>query len=634
MDRNQIIGLLIIGAILLIYSIYSSPNEEEIAAAKKRRDSIAKVEAKIQKKRIEEEKKRTQLLKDTINIVKSDSLSNDSTKAAMLKDKYGIFSASIGGENKFITIENDLVKLRVSTKGGKPYSVELKDYKRHDMLPLKLFDGEQNKFGLKFFAQNRSIITNDMFFSFIGDLDSISAINSKKSIKLRLSGGEGKYIEYVYTLKPDSYLVDFKINIVGLNNIIQSNTKYMDFEWYVKVLSLEKGHKWENDNTTIYYKYYKDEVDYLTETSDDEKENLSTKVKWVAYKQQFFSTILIANSYFSNGTVSHKKIESPHKYLKDFNTQLSIPFSGDENESIPFTFYFGPNKYSVLKDLKIENENEDLNLKSLIPLGWGVFGWVNRFAIIPLFNFLGTLISSYGLLILVMTLIIKLVLFPLTYKSYTSSAKMRVLKPQIDEINKKIPKEKAMERQQATMALYKKVGVNPMGGCLPMALQFPILIAMFRFFPASIELRQESFLWVTDLSTYDSILDLSFEIPMYGDHVSLFTLLMAISMVFSTKLNGNQMGTANTQMPGMKMMMYMMPVMMILWFNNYSAGLSYYYLLSNLITIAQTFIIRAIVNDEEILKKLKASKKKPAKKSKFQKRLEDMAKKKGYNLKK
>ncbi|NJO89509.1 MAG: membrane protein insertase YidC [Chloroflexia bacterium] len=297
---------------------------------------------------------------------------------------------------------------------------------------------------------------------------------------------------------------------------------------------------------------------------------------------------------------------------------------GKKDEVIGLSIYYGPNQYKILNNIHLE-EGDDTTEK-MIPLGWGIFGWINRFAIIPIFNWLGGFISNYGLLILLMTIIIKIALFPLTYKSYKSSAKMRVLKPQIDEINKKIPKDKAMERQQATMALYRKAGVNPMGGCLPMLIQFPFLIAMYRFFPASIELRQKAFLWTDDLSSYDSILDLPFNIPMYGDHISLFTLLMAVSIVLSTKINGAQMQTGSSQMPGMKMMMWMMPVMMLLWFNNYSSGLSYYYFLSNIITIGQTLLIRQFVDDEAVLQKLNENKKKPKKKSKFQERLEQAAK--------
>ncbi|MDK2979484.1 MAG: YidC/Oxa1 family rane protein insertase, partial [Bacteroidales bacterium] len=288
-------------------------------------------------------------------------------------------------------------------------------------------------------------------------------------------------------------------------------------------------------------------------------------------------------------------------------------------------FYFGPNHYTTLK-------KQGLEFERIIPLGWGIFGWINRFVVIPVFNFLDNFIANYGLIILILTILIKTVLFPLTYKSYLSSAKMRVLKPEIDLINKKFPKkEDAMKKQQATMALYKKSGVNPMGGCIPMLIQFPILIALFRFFPSSIELRQKSFLWADDLSSYDSILDLPFDIPFYGDHVSLFTLLMALALFFSTKINSGQMGDSNQQMPGMKFMMnYMMPVMLLFFFNGYSAGLSYYYFLSNVITMGQTLIIRRFVDDESLLKKLHENKKKPVKKSKWQQRLEEAAKQKGY----
>jgi YidC/Oxa1 family membrane protein insertase len=318
-----------------------------------------------------------------------------------------------------------------------------------------------------------------------------------------------------------------------------------------------------------------------------------------------------------------ENIKNDNRYLKFCTSKLTVPFEPKPNENLAFQFYFGPNHYKTLREF-------DLDLQELVPLGWGIFGWVNRFAVIPIFNFLGSYISNYGIIILLMTIIIKLVLFPLTYRSYRSSAKMRVLRPQIEELTKSIPKEKAMERQQKTMEFYRKVGVNPMGGCLPVALQMPILIAMFRFFPASIELRQESFLWAEDLSSYDSVLDLPFNIPFYGEHVSLFTLLMTISTIIYTRLNQNQMGDASTQMPGMKTMMYLFPVMMLFWFNSYASGLSYYYLVANLITFAQMYAIKWYIDENALLKQLEANKKKPAKKSGFQERLEKMARERGY----
>lgn len=636
MDRNQIFGIVLIAVILITYSIYTKPTQEEIEKARQERitkDSLQRVQEEIDKQNAAQFANDENQTLNQVSLYQKDSTIQDSIKINQIKETYGSFGESAIGKQEFYTLENDLIKMIISTKGGKPYSVEMKNHERYDSTTLLLFDGNTTIFGMNFFAENRRISTNELFFKPVSSKSKIDATESEKSAIFRLYAGEYKYIEYTYKMKPGSYLVDFDIRFVGMDKLISSNTSFVDFNWFVDVLSLEKGWSWENQNTGIYWKYYQDEVDWLSETSDSDEETLSTKVKWIAFKQQFFSSVLIAKTSMLNAAVEHENFEEFSKHLKKFNANISLPFDGGPDEKIEFSIYYGPNKYDILNNIQVD-ENEDLNLTRMIPLGWGIFGWINRFAIIPLFNFLGGFLNSYGLIILVMTVLIKLVLFPLTYKSYASSAKMRVLKPQIDAINKKIPKEKSMERQQATMALYKKAGVNPMGGCLPMVLQFPILIAMYRFFPASIELRQQSFLWATDLSSYDSIFDLPFTIPFYGDHVSLFTLLMAVSIVFSTKLNSSQMQGANAQMPGMKTMMYMMPVMMLFWFNNYSSGLSYYYFLSNLITIGQTVIIRRFVDDEAVLKKLNENKKKPKKKSKFQARLEDMAKHRGYDQKK
>ena len=652
MNKNTVIGILLIVAILIGYGILSKPTKEEIEAAQIKRDSIAQIE----KQRILEEevrqKSETQIItpgsiidsalthSSAVTKAKTGAIISDTEKAENLKNLYGSFAAASEGEQEFISLENDLIKLSISTLGGRIYSIQLKEFQTYDSLPLILFDGDSTIFGLSFFAQNRSISTNQLFYTPTTSERNFDACKKNKSVSLRLYSGDDKYIEYVYSLEPNSYIVNFHINLVGMNEIISENTNYLTLNWEIDVPQQEKGADWESNNTTIYYKYFQDEVDYLTERADKEEE-LKTKVKWIAFKQQFFSSVLIADDYFLNAFIKSVKIEEPDipreiashppeysgeipqsKYIKKFYAEISLPYQGGAKESIPLQYYFGPNHFKTLKKY-------DLEFERLIPLGWGIFGWLNRFAIIPLFNFLGSFISSYGLIILILTIIIKIVLFPLTYKSYLSTAKMRVLKPQIDEVTKKIPKDKSMVRQQETMKLYKKAGVNPMGGCLPMLIQFPILIALFRFFPSSIELRQQSFLWADDLSSYDSILNLPFDIPFYGDHVSLFTLLMAASMILTTKYSGAQ-APGSTQMPGMKMMMYMMPVMMLLWFNNYSSGLSYYYFLANIITFAQTLIIRRFVDDEAILKKLKEAKKKPAKKSKFQERLEKMARQRGY----
>ena len=631
MDKNQITGILLIVAILVLYSVYIEPSKEEQEIAKQERiktDSIRNEQNEQTKKNSESNK----INNDTIRF-EIDSTLTDTASISKLKEQFGAFGESVIGEEKFITIENNLIKLKIFSKGGRPYSVEIKNHLTHDSLPLILFNGDENVLGLNFFAENRRISTNNLFFEANINDSIINASKQKRSLKMRLNAGNDRYIEYIYTLKPNSYLVDFSINLIGMDNLISSDVNYIDLNWATKIPSLEKGKDWENQNTGIYWKFFEDEVDYLSETSDEDEESVSTKIKWIAFKQQFFSSILISKSSFLNAKVSQKKMNDSEEFLKSANTNIGLPFDGKKNETINFAIYYGPNQHKILEDITVD-KNNDLELERVLPLGWGIFRWINVIVIIPLFNFLGGYMTNFGIIILVMTVLIKLVLFPLTYKSYASSAKMRVLKPQIDEINKKISKDKAMERQQATMALYRKAGVNPMGGCLPMLLQMPILIAMYRFFPASIELRQQSFLWATDLSSYDSIIDLPFYIWQYGDHVSLFTLLMAVSMVFSTKLNSSQMQTSNSQMPGMQTMMYMMPVMMLFWFNNYSAGLSYYYFLSNIITIAQTIIIRNFIDDKAVLAKLNANKKKPKKKSKFQAKLEDIQKQQQKNTKK
>lgn len=403
------------------------------------------------------------------------------------------------------------------------------------------------------------------------------------------------------------------------------------FDWKYKAKQFEKGKQNENKYTAIYYKHYKDDVDHLSFTGDD-KEEIPTKVKWVAFKQQFFSAVLIAKSSFENTLVEQKAIEE-EGYLKDFHANIMLAYATTSASNYTFksNFFFGPNKYNLLRKISKNYEaGNDIKLDKLLNLGWGIFGWVNKFLIIPIFNFLSTFIHNYGLIILLLTIIIKMMLMPFTYKSYLSTAKMRVLKPQIEEINKKIPKEKNLERQQAMMALYKKAGVNPMGGCLPMLFQLPILYAMFMFFPTSIELRQQSFLWADDLSSYDSILDLPFKIPFYGDHVSLFALLMAISMIIYTKMQ-QDMNPSNQNMPGMKTMMYLMPIFFMGFLNNYSAALSYYYFLANVITFLQMYYFRKKVDDKAILAQIEKNKQRPVKKSKFQQRLEEMAKQRGYN---
>lgn len=633
MDRNSIIGLVLIGVLFIGYFFITSPNKEERAQAeilRSKRDSIAQIEkaykdslALTQQLSENQQNLYGNNINDTLSKSQKDSL-ND----IQLAYKHGIFKNSVTGQQEFITIENEKLKIKLSNKGGKIYSVELKDYVTWDTMPLVLFESREypgfgedaSIFGLEMIADGKTLITNDMYFTPTINSDYIQVKDKPLEIGMRLlSTDDNKYIEYQYTILPDDYMIDFNINFVGLNRELDVNP-YVTLRWNSLIPGLEKGRDWESNNTTIYLKMSDDEIESLNETKDSDKFDSRTSLQWVAYKQQFFSSILIAKDKLERPYITLEKLKNNNqRLLKSFKSEFTIPLENSDKETHSFNFYFGPNKFSLLKSY-------DQKLEKVVPLGWGIFGWVNRFLIIPIFNWLGKFISNYGIIILILTLIIKLILFPFTYKSYMSSAKMRILKPQIDALNEKYPAGKEMEKQQATMALYKKAGVSPMGGCLPMLVQFPILLAMFRFFPASIELRQESFLWAKDLSSYDSILNLPFNIPFYGDHVSLFTLLMAASMIISTRLTSSSQ-PANSNMPGMKMMMYIMPLFMVLWFNNYSSGLSYYYLLANIITILQTWIMQKFVVDEDkVLAQMEANKKKVKPKSKWQQRLENAAK--------
>jgi len=418
-------------------------------------------------------------------------------------------------------------------------------------------------------------------------------------------------------------MIDFTIAFHNTQDVIARNTSSIDLNWDYYAAGAEKGRATEMTYTNTFFKHFEDEVDWFNARSKKEvqAEDITTRLKWIGFKQHFFSSVLIADNTFNNAYLSIRKFGETDYYLKQFTAQIGIPYEAKESYEMPMTFYFGPNHYQSLKKYEMDMEN-------LVSLGGWFSRVFNRYLIIPIFNWLNRFIASYGIIILVLTIIIKMLLFPLTYKSYMSMAKMRVLKPEIDEINAKIPKDKSMERQQATMALYKKAGVSPMGGCLPVVLQMPILIAMFRFFPTSIELRQEKWLWATDLSTYDSILDLPWDIPMYGDHVSLFTLLMTASTILTMKIS-NQMASSQTQMPGMKGMMYIMPVMFMFILNNFSAALTYYYFLANIITFGQNQIFKQFVDEDALRKKIQLTQKKKssgtAKKSSFQKRMETMA---------
>ncbi len=626
MDKNTVAGIFLIAIILIGYSLLTNKDKEELEALKRKRDSLEQIQARA----VSEQKAvKDTMQKKAATIQETDETIEDTaTKNKVIQNeldrKYGAFAKAARNKPEKYILENNLIRVEITNKGGKIYSVELKNYQTYDSAKLVLFDGDSNRFGLNFFAQNRSISTNDFYFLPVERQDKhLKAVDTPQELKLRLYAGEDKYIEYTYIIKPDKYMLDFDIRFVNMDGIIAQNINNVDLNWEMYAPSLEKGKKNENYYTTIYYKYFKDDVDNLNARSDkDKEEKISTKIKWIAFKHQFFSSVLIHNEAFSSGHVKYNVLPDTSRYLKKFIANATLPLNDKDKSLLSFDLYFGPNHFNTLKQYGYE-------LPELVQLGGWILKWINRFAIIPIFNFLNNFISNYGIIILLLTIIIKIVLFPLTYRSYASMAKMKVLKPQIDEMNKKIPKEKAMERQQAQMKLYRKAGVSPMGGCLPLLLQMPILIAMYRFFPSSIELRQESFLWATDLSTYDSILNLPFEIPFYGDHVSLFTILMTITTIITMRFS-NQASASSSQMPGMKSMMYVMPVMLLFVLNNFSSALTYYLFLSNLITVGQNAVSKRFINEEEILKKINENKKKPQKKSNFQSKLEKMAKERGY----
>jgi YidC/Oxa1 family membrane protein insertase len=641
MDRNTIIGVALIFTILIGFSYLNKPSEKQIEAAKRTRDSLEMVQIERQREIASAAKL------DSSKVISASVTENDSLNASedlALKEKFGAFAASSVGEEKFYVIENNLMKVTFSNKGGRIYSVELKNYKTHDQKPLILFEGDRSKFGMNFFAQNRSLDTEQFYFVPSDPTENkvlngpeikigkegnekFNASNKGDSttFSMRLFAGEGKYLEYKYSFHYNSFLVGFEVNTQGLNNLITTNSGFLNLNWNIDVPRQERKSQYGEDSyTTIHYKYLDDDVDKLS-TGESETESLRTKTKWVSFKQLFFSSALIADESFPTADIRTSLTKDDPKYLGNFNADIALPYEGKESESIKMKFFFGPNHYNTLKQY-------DLSMESLIDLGYVVIRQVNQWLIIPTFNFLRKYIDNFGIIILLLTIFIKMLIFPFTYKSYHSQAKMKALKPEIDEINEKFSKDKPMEKQQATMALYKKAGVNPMGGCLPMLFQFPVLIAMFFFFPTSIELRQESFLWATDLSTYDSILNLPFTIPFYGSHVSLFCLLMTVTTVLSTYLNSESQNTA--AMPGMKTMMYIMPVMFLFILNSYASGLSYYYFLANVITIGQMYIFRMMVDEDKIRAQILINKKKPVVKSKFQQKLEEMAKQKGIQSRK
>lgn len=536
-----------------------------------------------------------------------------------------------------IVVENDVLRIRFSTEGAQIADVTLKEYtkyapkeERHEL--VQLFDPESARFDMSFYVKNnlRNVKVNTIEHNF--ELLPVRNGENGKIVTMRLPIGGDASLDYVYTvydeLRPErDYLVDFEVRLNNLAPLMANQTS-IGIDWSNRSYRNERSYKTENTYTTIAY-HFPDEVgiEDLGMATGEKDKNVSSSVDWVSFKQQYFSSTLIArNTKFTYADMAFDTESEKSGFIKDFSLKTAVAYT-PQTDDYKFSIYLGPNKYAVLRKITAEN-GESLSLERIIPLGWVISSFISRWVVIPVFDFLQQYIASFGLIILILTILVKLVIFPLTYKSYLSTAKMRVLKPEIEAINAKYPRqEDAMKKQQATMELYKKADVNIMGGCIPALIQMPILIAMFRFFPASIELRGQSFLWSDDLSSYDSILQLPFSIPFYGDHVSLFALLMALVFFAFSYMNYQQSASSQPQMAGMKfMMVYMMPVMMLLWFNDYASGLCYYYLLSNLITIIQTVAIRHLIDDNKIhaLVHSNMAKNTKGKKSRFQQKYEEL----------
>jgi len=601
-DKNTVFGFLLIGAIFLYFG-YFSPSTPVVSEDNLNGSDSTAVE-------VVTEEKITQPASPVSNIAAltkdSLALNTDTLRYLKYQLEFGPFAQAMlnNEENKVYSLENELLKLTFSNKGAQLIRAELKEYKTYDSLALKLIDSNSN-FSL-LLKDERLYNTADLNFRLIDQ--------SANSLKFALETNAGASLVYEYSLGADNYMIDWSVETSGMADLLKHDQS--ELIWELRANRHEKNRDNEVTRTEMQYQLVVDaDVDDFNSTSADE-ELVEEAINWVAYSQQFFSSILqLKGGSFSKASLAIRPIED-EAYTKYMASSLSYPSTASGELDLNMGLYLGPNKYEILKSY-------DAGFEELIPLGWGILGWINRGIVLNIFNWLEQYGLNYGLIILIIALIIKMILFPLTYSSYRSMAKMRVLKPEIDALAEKHPD--AMKKQQATMELYRKAGVSPLGGCLPMLLQFPILIALFQFFPSSIELRQESFLWATDLSTYDSIYDLPFEIPFYGDHVSLFTLLMTVSTLIYTYMNQQLTGSAQTQQfPQMKYIIYLMPIMFLGVFNNYASGLSYYYFVANVITFSQQFAIRSFIDEDKIRAKIAERKEKPQKENRIMRRMREV----------
>ena len=617
MDKNTWIGFLIIAVIIIGFTWIQRPSKEQLAERQRIQDSISLV-------RLAEAE--AQRLSDSLQLVAGEAAQQPETVSAeqqqqRLQAAYGTFAGAAQGEEQWVTLSNDKLRLTLSTLGGRIVRAELPEYHASgdSVNPLCLFRADEASFALTLItANNRILQTSNLYFT------PVESDQPNKVIMRLPTASEDAWLDFVYELS-DNYMVHLALEPHNLQTELAQNINSLELQWRQLIPQQEQGRKFEERYAQLQYMLVGGDMEKLSESKDDSAKE-SARIKWIGYKDQFFSTVLIADDAFSS-TQLQSTLQGKHSgYIKEYSTHTSVPFDLNGRSLTGFRFYCGPNHYHTLKAYDEGVEKEDrLYLNKLVPLGWKIVSWINTALVIPMFDLFTSWGLHIGIVILLMTIVIKLIILPFVFVSYKSSAKMRALKPQIDEINAKYPAEKMQERQQATMQLYQQAGVSPMSGCLPMLFQFPVLMAMFWFLPTAIELRGKSLLWADDLSTYDAVFHWGFNIPLLGDHLSLFCLLMTICNIAYTYITMQSQAT-DPNMKFMKYMMYAMPLMFLFIFNDYAAGLSYYYLVSLFITILQTMIFRWALDDEKMLREMEENKKKKAGKPKsgFMARLEAM----------
>lgn len=616
MDKNTITGFVLIALILGGFSFINYQNGKKI----KKQTTTEQQQEQTPQTPAELQCLPDTLADSTLYVPTVEEI--QTLRQQELQRQFGAFTPSCEGVDEDVILKNDQLVLTLATKGGWIRKAELTEYnsymdKEH---ALQLIHNNESQLNFLLSTQYQKINTQDLYFADMGQQETEDGYVHT----LRLTTDQpDSYLDFVYTLPKSGYMLDFAIVPHNMQDVLANNTTSLPIQWGQLIRQQERGRKFENRYARLQYKQDNDDSEQLKEEKNDSKD-VNTAVKWIAYKDQFFSTILIANEGFSTSHFESQQLPAP--YIKEYQTRTTVPMNVKENKSILFRLYIGPNHYNTLKAFNKGVDRQDrLNLQEVVPLGWKIVAWINKALVIPMFDIFSRWGLHIGWIILLMTLVIKLIILPFVYSSYKSSAKMRVLKPQMDAINEKYPPEKMQERQQEIMKLYQRAGVSPMSGCLPMLFQFPVLMAMFWFLPTAIELRGKSLFWAEDLSAYDAILTWNFNIPFLGDHLSLFCLLMTACNIAYTYINMQSQSTGQ-EMKFMKYMMYAMPIMFLFIFNDYAAGLSYYYLISLFITIAQTMIFRWATDDEKLLAQMEANaKKKAAKgKSKFMQRLEQM----------